>query len=308
MNINSNLKTKFKKTAGKLLIAVIFLINFSCSATQKELRQSIIIDQNSFQNRNFKDIDLQAFITKATGKEIGKEWDLNQLYLAAIYFNPRMDSVKSQLQLAQAAQITAGQIPNPTLNFLPGIYTTTDPKSSFTTSTITIPIETNGKRALRKNISKYQTSAAEAKIEVMKWTIRKEILTNLIDLYAANQKEKIYRNIIRTQKTINDIYESRSRKGQLLTPSEQHSNVAYIQDRLQLKNIESTRETILANLAVAISVPISAIKGIVINFDDIKNFDKNYINLTNDENLRKKLLLSNAALVSALMCKTSHLI
>ena len=47
-------------------------------------------------------------------------WGLKALTLVAFYYQPTLDEARAQLLAAQAAKITAGQRPNPSVSVTPG--------------------------------------------------------------------------------------------------------------------------------------------------------------------------------------------
>ncbi len=278
---------------------IICLINSSCSSLNKEPLETKLVDLKFFQSRNFNDPNLEEFIKKINGKKPEKNWGADNLYLAAIYFNPRMEVVKRELQLAKASEVTAGQIPNPIISLVPGRDNTSSIRSqNFMPMSFTLPIETNGKRGLRKAITQFRTAAAQAKIETIKWDIRREILASLINLYSADQKRKIYQDATTTQKNIINIYEQRAKQGQLLTAIASQANIVDLQTQLQLQDSKAIKDKSLVSLASSISVPLDSVNQISIDFSDIKKIAQSDLDL---ENLRAKTLLNNPELVAALM-------
>lgn len=277
---------------------ILCLINSSCISLNKEPLETKLVDLKFFQSRNFNDPNLEKFIEKINGKKPQKNWGVDNLYLAAIYFNPRMEVVKRELQLAKAGEVTAGQIPNPILSITPGIDNSNSKGQMYSSMSFILPIETNGKRGLRKNITQFRTQAAQAKIETIKWDIRREILAALISLYSADQKRKTYQEAAATQKTIINIYEQRAKQGQLLTAIASQANIVNLQTQLQLQDSKAIKDKSLVSLAASVSVPVDAVDKISIDFSDIKKISHSDLDL---ENLRAKTLLNNPELVAALM-------
>src|SRR5689334_19051380 len=78
-----------------------------------------------FQLRNLADPALQAYEEKNLGHAMSpwppKAWDLQTLSLAALYFNPTLEAARARVAEAEAATITAGARPNPSLSVAPGI-------------------------------------------------------------------------------------------------------------------------------------------------------------------------------------------
>ena len=83
----------------------------------------------AFDTRSLTNADLQAFLetNHVTGPWPRPSWDLNALTLVAFYYQPALAEARAQWASVQAAHITAGQRPNPTVGFTPTYDTTTPP-------------------------------------------------------------------------------------------------------------------------------------------------------------------------------------
>ena len=79
----------------------------------------------NFQLRSLQDPGLKDYLEKNLAREKvtwpPNAWDLKMLTLAAFYFNPTLEAERTRLYAAQAAVITAGARPNPTISMTPGI-------------------------------------------------------------------------------------------------------------------------------------------------------------------------------------------
>jgi cobalt-zinc-cadmium efflux system outer membrane protein len=77
------------------------------------------------ESRNLSDPGLQAFVEGNVGHPVApwppKTWDLGTLSLAALYFNPSLVAARARVAEAEAAIVTAGARPNPSLSITPGI-------------------------------------------------------------------------------------------------------------------------------------------------------------------------------------------
>src|SRR5712664_47528 len=80
-----------------------------------------------FESRSLADPGLQSFGQQNLGHPVSpwppKTWDLQTLSLAALYFNPALDSARARVAGTEAALVTAGARPNPSLSIAPGVPT-----------------------------------------------------------------------------------------------------------------------------------------------------------------------------------------
>src|SRR5216684_5155090 len=79
---------------------------------------------SAFASRNLDDSGLQSFAEQNLGHPLSswppKTWDLQTLSLAALYFSPALESARARLAGTEAALVTAGARPNPSLSIAPG--------------------------------------------------------------------------------------------------------------------------------------------------------------------------------------------
>jgi len=101
-----------------------------------------------FESRNLAEPDLQAYEEKSLGHAMApwppKTWDIGTLSPPALYFNPTLESARARFAEAQAAVVTAGARPNPSLSIAAGI-----PSPYLFNFDLAVPIETAGKRGHR---------------------------------------------------------------------------------------------------------------------------------------------------------------
>ena len=83
----------------------------------------------AFDTRSLTNAGLQAFLetNHVTGPWPRDSWDLDALTLVAFYYQPALAEARAQWASVQAAKITAGERPNPTVGFTPTYDTTTPP-------------------------------------------------------------------------------------------------------------------------------------------------------------------------------------
>ena len=109
---------------------------------------------------------LQSFMEKQLGHPVSpwppKTWDLQKLSLAGLYFNPTLESARSRLLGTEAAIITAGAHPNPTVSIAPGI-----PTPYLLTLDFAIPMETGGKRGHRIQVAHSEAQVREDQLAML---------------------------------------------------------------------------------------------------------------------------------------------
>src|SRR5713101_7876036 len=141
---------------------------------------------SAFESRNLADPGLQSFEEQNLGHPVSpwppKTWDLQTLSLAALYFNPALDSARARVAGTEAALLTAGARPNPSLSIAPGI-----PSPYLLTLDFATPLETAGKRGRRIQAANSLDQAARFDLADSAWTVRSGVRAALLNYVLASQ-------------------------------------------------------------------------------------------------------------------------
>lgn len=139
---------------------------------------------SQFEARNLTDPGLRSFAEKSLGHSLSpwppQKWDLQMLGLAALYFNPTLDSARARLATAQGAVVTASARPNPTFDLVPGV-----PSPYLLTQDLLFVIETAGKRGLRVQAAKDLDQAAQFDLADSAWTVAMAVRTAVVNYLVA---------------------------------------------------------------------------------------------------------------------------
>ncbi len=108
------------------LLLLVSLLMAGCATRRYQALPLVPSETASrLEARSIADAGLQAYVEKNLGHAVSpwppKTWDLRMLSLAALYFNPAIETARARLAEAEAATVTAGARPNPTLSIAPGI-------------------------------------------------------------------------------------------------------------------------------------------------------------------------------------------
>lgn len=141
---------------------------------------------SQFEARNLIDPGLRSFVEKSLGHFVSpwppQKWDLQMLGLAALYFNPTLDSARARLATAQGAVVTASARPNPTFDLVPGV-----PSPYLLTQDLLFMIETAGKRGLRIQAAKDLDQAAQFDLADSAWTVATGVRTAFVNYLVASR-------------------------------------------------------------------------------------------------------------------------
>jgi len=94
--------------------------------------------------------------------------------------------------VAQAAAVTAGERPNPSVGAEVGYNTTTKTPSPWIPIVVLdIPIETAGKRGHRLAAASHLSEAARLELASAAWQVRSRVRAGLVDLWAAREERTL---------------------------------------------------------------------------------------------------------------------
>ncbi|MES2636185.1 MAG: TolC family protein [Pseudomonadota bacterium] len=186
-----------------------------------------------------------------------KQWGLNELTSAALYFNPKLDVVKAQLALANTAIDTADQRQNPTLS---GTFARSDRANDDINPwayglNVDIPIVTANKRAIRVENAQYIRDAAELDVAEMAWLIRSQIAKDLIAYHENTALQQQLSHELVAHGAIVDMLEKRLELG--LADYSTLNNVKLMQQKTQISAKTSATQLVEIRAALAADTGLS---------------------------------------------------
>ena len=225
----------------------------------------------NFEARSFTDAGLLRYVGQhaAAGSSRVDGWNLSTLTLAAFYFNPDLDVARARWGSVKAAEVTAGQRPNPVLQLPFGYNSSAAAGMSpyLYGLALDIPIETAGKRGYRIARAEQLTAAAQAQISAVAWQVRNRLRNALLDLYAADHEGAILRQQESLQQRILTLMEQRLSLGAASGPEVALARGNWARTRIDTAQAASRAQAARAAMASAIGVPLDAVSGLVISFD-----------------------------------------
>lgn len=219
--------------------------------------------------RSLLDPGLRQFLEKGLGSPLPewppRAWDLPKLTLAALYFNPAMDTARARAASAEAAILTAGARPNPTVTLAPGI-----PSPYLLAFDFEIPIETAGKRGYRVEQARDLSEAAKLDLAGTAWKVRNGVRSALVDYFAAVRGADLLQAEARTRARQVDLFTQRVEAGEIARPELDVVRLAAVENSVALRAAEGKVLETRTALAVAIGVPAGALDGIEFSWPDFE--------------------------------------
>ena len=226
----------------------------------------------TLQQRSLQDPALLAFVQSVIPTGAGKPeilWNIDRLTLAAIYFHPDIALARQQHAVASAAMITARQRPNPNLNnsltYITHLVTSSAPW--IVANSLSIPIETAGKRDARVDRAAHLQSAAEQRIADTIWSIRGRLRTALLEHFAAVQSVTLLTQQISLQTQMNLLLEQQVSVGELALIELTRARISLNQLQIGLETAHKRQAESRVQVAAAIGVPVEGLAAVTLADD-----------------------------------------
>jgi outer membrane protein, heavy metal efflux system len=218
--------------------------------------------------RSFADPGLQAYVEKNLGHAVSpwppKTWDLRMFSLAALYFHPAIETARARLAEAEAAAVTAGARPNPTLTIAPGI-----PSPYLFNLDLAMPIETAGKRGHRIQSAHSLDQAAQFDLADSAWRVRSGVRLALLNCLLASRNLDALRSEEELRREQVRLLEQRLAVGEIARPEVDRVRIELSKTHLAIAAAEGQVAESRAALAASIAIPAAALQGIDLSWTDL---------------------------------------
>jgi len=254
----------------------------------------------SFDSRSLAAPGLRAFLT-ANHVAVplpGAPWSMKALTLTAFYYQPALGEARARLTAAQAAEITAGERPNPSVSVAPG-YDAGVPGAVhpwIVPLSFDWPIETAGKRADRLAQARHEAAAARWDLVGTVWQVRSRLRAALLQLYAARRSESLLAVAESTRRQALGLLERQLTAGNVSSYDVAQARMALNRATLARQAAAGRSRQARIALAGALGVPLRAIDGARFSFVDLRTFPRGLTVAT----VRQQALLDRADVRSAL--------
>jgi len=260
-----------KRVQLLLLVTVPLLTMLSSSCTVRHYQAVPIAPGESasrLEARNFADPGLRAYVEKNLAHRVSpwppKTWDMRMLSLAALYFHPSMEAARARLAEAEAATVTAGARPNPTLSIAPGV-----PSPWLLNLDFSVPIETAGKRGHRIQSARSLDLAAGFDLAEAAWKVRSGVRLALLNYLLASRNLDALRAEEQLRGEQVKLLAQRLAVGEIARPEVDAARIELSKTHLAMAAAEGNANETRAALAAAMAVPTAALRGMDFTWDGL---------------------------------------
>ena len=265
------------RTRALLLVAFAGTLASGCASYQPE-PLSPDANARALESRSLNDPRLKQFVALALRPDGDAEaeptWDLTTLTLAAVYYHPDLELAHAKLAAAQAAVITAGERPNPVLNFTnivgQRLVAGAIPAGAAPLTigpAIDFLVETFGKREARTAQAQSLAEAARFDVATAGWQVRGRVRAALLALWAAQQRLALTRQRLELEDQLVSLLEHRLTAGEASALDVSRERINRGQITLALHDLELAAAEARVQLATAIGIPARALDDVNLAMD-----------------------------------------
>lgn len=254
------------RSAVVALAGVVVVLAGGCAHYQSQ-PVDVAASMEALEARSLDDARLREYLVQHLGRSA--PWDLPALTLAAWYFSPEMDVARAAHGVTQAAVVTAGQRPVPTLS-VPFQYAT-NPKAGDSPYTlglgVDIPIETAGKRGYRVAQATRLSVAARLEVGATAWRVRTRLREQLLAWWSDRRVAALLDEQARDRVALEQMIEHRVAVGAASALDLDQARANLAQDRRRWLDAQRQSEDALAAAAGVIGIPAAALRRVPLALD-----------------------------------------
>lgn len=276
-----------------LFFAVLAVLSFASSCATYEARPiSAGASEADFAGRSLDDTGLERFLDEQGAADGG--WTVDRLALAAVYFHPDVVLARAEADEAAAGIKAAQQRPNPVFTFAPQW---TSSRVAFTpwffNPSVSLPIETAGKRSRRTEQAVAAAEAARWRVSSRAWAARSRVRTAMLELFGARENIRL----LEAEQNLHDEaiqkLTAQMEAGDVSPFELTQARLMLNRARLALQDARRLAATGEARLASAAGVPVAAIRAVKLDFSAFER-------LPEPKNARRLALTQRADLMALL--------
>jgi len=200
-----------------------------------------------------------------------REWDFQNLTLAAYYYGSDLELARARWAVADAGKKTARERPNPSVGVVPAYNSDLSiPSPWVVTPTLDVPIETAGKRRYRIAQAGELSAAARLNIATTAWQVRGKVRKCLLAIYQADESKRLLDAQQAIQEESVSLLERQWQVGAISSFELTQARLARDAAKLALGDALAQCASARVDLAEVLGVSSSALEGVRFAATDFK--------------------------------------
>jgi cobalt-zinc-cadmium efflux system outer membrane protein len=188
-------------------------------------------------------------------------WDRAQWLQAAMRLNPRLAEARAEVAAVAAAQRTAAQRRNPTLNLFAEYVGVAGHGASWLYGmSMDFLLHRSGERSRMITQAALQTALAQSDLSESLWAVRSQLRQSLLDLMSARQEATLLQHLIDARTTLLASDRARAATGGLAASQLFGDELELSRAQQRQREAQSRELAARARLAAAVGVPVAALR------------------------------------------------
>jgi cobalt-zinc-cadmium efflux system outer membrane protein len=196
-------------------------------------------------------------------------WDRAQWLSAALLFNPQLAEARARVAASAAAERTAAQRPNPTINLFSEYVGAAAHSAAWLYGlSLDFLLRRPGERARAMDYAAVETALAKSDLAESIWSVRAALRQALLDVASSRDESTLLEALIEERQTLLASDRARADAGDLSRPQLLADELELSHAQQRLRREQARGVDALSRLAAAVGVPVTALEGVPVHWDD----------------------------------------
>jgi outer membrane protein, heavy metal efflux system len=228
-------------------------------------------------------------------------WNRAQWLSAALQFNPQLAEARSRVAAAAAAERTAAQHPNPTINlFTEYVGAAAHSATWLYGLSLDFLLRRPGDRARARHYAALETALANSDLAESIWSVRAALRQALLDVASSRDEAVLLEALTAERQTLLDSDRSRADAGDISRPQLLADELELSRVQQRLRRAQARDADAVSRLAAAVGVPVAALQAIPVRWDGWAAIDTLAALPAPSDQLRGAALIGRPEIVRAL--------
>lgn len=202
------------------------------------------------------------------------QWDRAQWLSAALQFNPQLAEARSRVAAAAAAERTAAEHPNPTLNlFTEYVGAAAHSAAWLYGLSLDFLLRRPGDRTRAIDYAAVETALARSDLTESIWSVRTALRQALLDAVWARDEATLLEALVAARQTLLASERARADAGDIARAQMLADELELTRALQRARQAQARGADAQARLAAAVGVPLAALDGIVVQWDGWGDID-----------------------------------
>jgi cobalt-zinc-cadmium efflux system outer membrane protein len=228
----------------------------ACASVPQRVRPDPAVTAQSFESRR-----LEPLASDLPPPSAG--WNRAQWLQAALALNPQLAEARARASAVAAGELTARQIPNPTLNLFDEYVTAAAGGAAWLYGlSVDFLLQRPGERARARSTAALQTLAAQSDVAESIWQVRAQLRQALLDAAHAQDEALLLQQLVTDRQGLLASTRARAQGGEIGATEIAPATLELAAAQQRLDQARARGADAEARLAAAVGVPASALDGI----------------------------------------------